>query len=163
MRVKFELLEQDRESEPRVIESTTLEGTPRIGESVFFSVQLTQDEWARFGGRVADVIWTVSRESFVTIRLQEEEQGMQIGATSTSQPSAGQDAPVPYTVLLLRPDYLADGSGHDTYQTTVTAMDAASASEAAQQEAMDRDGNQDGEPEDYHVLAVFRGEHDNLA
>ena len=68
-----------------------------------------------------------------------------------------------YTVLLLRPDYVADEFGKDTCLAHVVANGAEEAQKMAQLKyAMDeRDaGNQ---PEDYHVLFVALGHHQDLS
>ena len=71
-----------------------------------------------------------------------------------------------YTVLLLRPDYLADEFGHDTYLAHVTANGATEAMEMAQLEAAlgDAEGwsleeimEEGGSPNDYHVLFATIG------
>lgn len=73
-----------------------------------------------------------------------------------------------YTVLLLRPEYMADNFGQDTYLAHVEALDVLSAQELAQWEANLADtppntGDHDpGEAADYHVLAVFKGHLDDM-
>ena len=71
-----------------------------------------------------------------------------------------------YTVLLLRPEYLADEFGHDTYLAHVTANGVAAAMEAAQCDAWtadttgevpDESGDLYGSPNDYHVLFATMG------
>lgn len=69
-----------------------------------------------------------------------------------------------YTVLLLRPDYIADPYGQDTYLAHVEALSVVSAQEMAQREAYQTDGffdDVDHDPvstcADYSVLAVFEG------
>lgn len=72
----------------------------------------------------------------------------------------------PYTVLLLRPDYMTDNYGQDTYQSWVLAVDVAAAIRAAQEgaNASDAAGVEElGSPEDYFVLAVYEGHHYNRA
>lgn len=77
-----------------------------------------------------------------------------------------------YTVLLLRPDYIADEFGKDTYLAHVTADGAKEAMEAAQLEAWvaDREGDELEEPndtaegpEDYHVLFATMGHQRDLS
>lgn len=68
----------------------------------------------------------------------------------------------PFTVLILRPDYVASDFGHDTYLAHVDAVSPERAEEEARMEAWVADQSpQDeegvGEPEDYHVLCVFPG------
>lgn len=70
-----------------------------------------------------------------------------------------------YTVLLLRPDYIADDYGQDTYLAHVWAIDVLTAQETAQQEAYRCDFPVSDAEEhdsisscaDYFVLAVFEG------
>lgn len=72
----------------------------------------------------------------------------------------------PYTVLLLRPDYMTDNYGQDTYQAWVLAADVATATRAAQEgaNASDAAGAEElGSPEDYFALAVYEGHHYNRA
>ena len=72
----------------------------------------------------------------------------------------------PYTVLLLRPDYMTDNYGQDTFQTWVLAPDVAAAIRAAQEgaNAADAAGVEElGSPEDYFALAVYEGHHYNHA
>jgi len=65
-----------------------------------------------------------------------------------------------YTVILLRPDYIADTFGHDTYIAHVTASDADNAVLSAQLDVFGADGERADDRRDYHPLAVFRGHHD---
>lgn len=75
-----------------------------------------------------------------------------------------------YTVLLLRPDYIADEFGKDTYLAHVVANGPALAAEKAQMEAWVTDNggpdeienDADGEPSDYCVLFATLGHHENL-
>lgn len=72
----------------------------------------------------------------------------------------------PYTVLLLRPDYMTDNYSQDTYQAWVLAADVAAAIRAAQEgaNASDTAGVEEpGSPEDYFALAVYEGHHYNRA
>ena len=71
-----------------------------------------------------------------------------------------------YTVLLLRPDYLADEFGKDTYLAWVSANGVAEAMKAAQLEATLADAEcwsleeiveEGGSPDDYHVLFATMG------
>lgn len=65
-----------------------------------------------------------------------------------------------FTVLLLRPDYVADTFGQDTYLAHVKAPTVALAQKAAQKEAADADTIDEGAPcapENYYVLLVLRG------
>lgn len=72
-----------------------------------------------------------------------------------------------YTVLLLRPDYIANEFGKDTYLAHVSANGAELAQLAAQVEARDADlppGAEDWpNPADYHVLFVALGHHEDLS
>lgn len=65
-----------------------------------------------------------------------------------------------FTVLLLRPDYVADTFGQDTYLAHVKAPTVALAQEAAQKEAADADREPDGGG--YFVLMVVRGLHNDV-
>lgn len=66
----------------------------------------------------------------------------------------------PFTVLLLRPDYMAEEFGKDTFLTHVDATGRQDAIEAAQIDAHKFDGlGEDGEPEDYAALLVLHGHH----
>lgn len=72
------------------------------------------------------------------------------------------DAEKKFTVLLLKPDTIADNFGQDTVQLHVTASDVALAQVRAREAASDLDQEpgetrEDVPPEDYHVLAVFEG------
>ncbi len=60
-----------RTSDPKEVTSIELktEHVPRVGELVEIEIQLTKDEWCVKSGRVRDVIWTVRRESKVTVLL----------------------------------------------------------------------------------------------
>ena len=65
-----------------------------------------------------------------------------------------------YTVILLRPDYIADTFGHDIYIAHVTASDADNAVLSAQLDVFGADGVRADDPRDYHPLAVFVGHRD---
>lgn len=67
----------------------------------------------------------------------------------------------PFTVLLLRPDYVADQFGQDTYLAHVWARNPAAAIVSAQAEAMAVD-EVDGDFEDYHVLFLCHGHQDDI-
>ena len=82
--------------------------------------------------------------------------------TTETQASATPDLH-PYTVLLLRPDYMASEYGKDTYLAHVMARERRHAAELAQLAAFNADG---GDPEeaseaspDYHVLLTLAGGH----
>lgn len=67
-----------------------------------------------------------------------------------------------FTVLLLKPDTIADNFGQDTVLVHVTAPEVALAQVRAREAASDSDlqhgeTRDDVPPEDYHVLAVFEG------
>jgi hypothetical protein len=66
-----------------------------------------------------------------------------------------------YTVILMRPDYVADNFGQDSYVAWVTAMNPDAAIRAAQQEAytidMGSDPDSPGYPADYFVVTIFDG------
>lgn len=65
---------------------------------------------------------------------------------------------IPFTVLLLRPDYEADEFGQDTYLTYVFADGAQEAVTKAREEVR----AQDQDPFDYHCLFCTTGHHLNL-
>jgi hypothetical protein len=75
-----------------------------------------------------------------------------------------------YTVLLLRPDYIADEFGKDTYLAHVVADGVDEAIKLGQREAWDVDQPPDVEDdvrdyivlEDYHVLLVCIGHLEDL-
>jgi len=73
-------------------------------------------------------------------------------------------APLPFTVLLLYPDYIADAYGQETYLAHVVAADPAAAVLSAQREvAIDLRGTDDAvDEEDFFPLAVFAGIHDDI-
>jgi hypothetical protein len=60
-----------------------------------------------------------------------------------------------YTVLLLRPDYVADTFGQDTFCAHVEGDTAEAALAAARAEACEADGQDD--PEDYYCLFCTDG------
>lgn len=72
-----------------------------------------------------------------------------------------------YTVLLLRPDYVASNFGQDTYLAWVEADDVATAQTLAQREAYRSDvplgDDESANHSDYYVLFVAEGHVDNLA
>lgn len=73
-----------------------------------------------------------------------------------------------YTVLLLRPDYMADSFGTDTFMTCVVARSAADALEAARVEVIELDHEDLAEfyeyhdPTDYACLLLIEGEHRDI-
>lgn len=72
-----------------------------------------------------------------------------------------------FTIILNRPDYLANDFGTDTYLAHVEAHSTAMAQEMAQLQASNADCKSDAEredanPEDYAVLAVFEGHLEDL-
>lgn len=74
-----------------------------------------------------------------------------------------------YTVILLRPDYMTSNYGQDTWMDSVRARSREEAIELARGEChlADNegcDGGLDmlGSPDDYFVIAVIRGKHDDL-
>ena len=71
-----------------------------------------------------------------------------------------------YTVLLLRPDYIAAQFGEDTYLAHVIANGPEAAMETGQDEARDADKEDDdqplGDPTDYAVLFVCLGHQQDL-
>lgn len=65
-----------------------------------------------------------------------------------------------YTILLLRPDYVASNFGQDTFQAWVEADTVEAAETYAQRAAYESDRDDDdivGNPADYYVLAVYEG------
>jgi hypothetical protein len=66
-----------------------------------------------------------------------------------------------YTVLLLRPDHVADGFGPDTYLAQVEADSADGGVLAAQKEVTEMD-DLDLSPTDYHPLITIEGWHDDI-
>lgn len=70
----------------------------------------------------------------------------------------------PYTVLLLRPDYIAEPYGQDAYLAHVFADSPDDAITAAQIEAWNEDkGDDAGESwTDYNVLLIIEGPHRDL-
>jgi len=71
--------------------------------------------------------------------------------------------PVKYSVLLLRPDYVADDYGQDTYMAHVWGTSVDQAIERAQKEAAEADKDEDDCWVDYYPLLVTRGHIDDLA
>ena len=76
-----------------------------------------------------------------------------------------------YTVILLRPDYIAGTFGEDTYMTCVEADSVLAAQTSAQTEAVltDNEGCTAEEIEeavahfdDYFVIAVIAGDHQDI-
>lgn len=67
----------------------------------------------------------------------------------------------PYTVLLLRPDYLADPFGQDTFCSFVYGKTAEEAIAAARAEVCESD--ETDTPEDYHCLFCTYGHVDDLS
>ena len=68
----------------------------------------------------------------------------------------------PYTVLLLRPDYIADEFGHDTYLAYVHARTPREAKRVAQDEVRLVDGDA-ADSEDYHPLFIIEGHHQDMS
>ncbi len=64
----------------------------------------------------------------------------------------------PYTVLVLRPDYMTDGHGQDTYLAHVEATSPAQAQRMARREAAAADRSEQPS-EDYYILLVIEGHH----
>lgn len=63
---------------------------------------------------------------------------------------------IKYSVLLLRPDYMTDNYGTDTYYTYVSAPNVKAAAAKAKLEAARVDENV-AKPEDYATLLVLKG------
>ena len=70
---------------------------------------------------------------------------------------------LPYTVLLQRPDWIADNYGLDTYLAHVNAKTERLAVSAAWQQVKEADGlDDDANLADYAVLLLIAGHHDDL-
>jgi len=67
-----------------------------------------------------------------------------------------------YTVLLLRPDYVADGFGEDTYLAHVQARTPRAAVKLAQQEVVRLDDLEDVKAADYYPLITTKGWRDDI-
>lgn len=75
-----------------------------------------------------------------------------------------------YTVILLRPDYVASNYGQDAWMEVVKARDPKEAVKRArgQRHRADihwlakEDFDSYGSPDDYFVIAVIRGKHEDL-
>ena len=72
-----------------------------------------------------------------------------------------------FTILVLKPDYIADAFGQDTFLAYVEAHSVDMAQSMAQVQASNADcaseeERADANPEDYHILAVFEGHHPDL-
>jgi len=67
-----------------------------------------------------------------------------------------------YTVILLRPDYVTGDFGQDTYMTWVNADTVDEAVVLAQLKAAAADCIDLGDFDDYFVIAVFAGQHDDI-
>lgn len=81
------------------------------------------------------------------------------------QEHAKNGAPKPYTVVLLRPDYIADGDyDADTYTAHVEAVSVYEAIGAAQKDVFAADqaaGLDPDSPYDYALCDIFEGHHDS--
>lgn len=75
-----------------------------------------------------------------------------------------------YTVILLRPDYMTNNYGQDTWMEAVRARDPEEAVKLARGECLladnegldEDDGDFHGSTDDYFVIAVIRGKHEDL-
>ena len=67
-----------------------------------------------------------------------------------------------FTVILLRPDYVADTYGQDTYMTTVLAESRETALAKARAEVQDADDTEENDPTDYFCIAMIAGEHHDI-
>jgi len=67
-----------------------------------------------------------------------------------------------YTVLLMRPDYVADRFGEDTYLAFVTARSPTLAIKAARLEVLRADDIAAVNREDYHPLFTLNGWHNDI-
>lgn len=78
------------------------------------------------------------------------------------------DADEQFTVVLLKPDYVADNFGQDIAVLHIDAPDVESAETRAQEQYRDAycknsdEDIEDNPAEDYHVLAVFKGHLHNI-
>lgn len=70
-------------------------------------------------------------------------------------------APAAYTILLARPDYIANDTT-DTYFTTVWGATVEAAVATARLEAATADGLEECDLDDYAVLLVITGEHADI-
>jgi hypothetical protein len=73
--------------------------------------------------------------------------------------------PTAYTVLLLRPDHIADEFGKDTYLTQVDADTPTEALTLARREVAQIDGvdfERESDLNDYACLLIVAGTHDDL-
>lgn len=69
--------------------------------------------------------------------------------------------PAAFSVLLARPDYLANDTT-DTYFTTVRGATVEAAVATARLEAATADGIEEGNLDDYAVLLVIAGDHQDI-
>jgi hypothetical protein len=67
-----------------------------------------------------------------------------------------------FTVLLLRPDYIADQYGEDSLLCWVSADSPADALQKARAEAIKIDEAPDADPDDYACLLIVAGTHEDL-
>jgi hypothetical protein len=67
-----------------------------------------------------------------------------------------------YTVMLLRPDYVADGFGEDTYLAHVRAETPTAAITSAQQEVARLDDIDGDQAADYYPLITTKGWHNDM-
>lgn len=70
----------------------------------------------------------------------------------------GRRPPQPYTVLVLRPDYMATNYGQDTFLAHVEATSPAQAQRIARQQAANADRSE-AFSEDYYILLALEGHH----
>lgn len=69
-----------------------------------------------------------------------------------------------YTVILLRPDYVTNNYGQDTYMECVEAADPSAALAEVRRMVIEVDGD-DGagaDPTDYFCIALIEGEHNDI-
>uniref|UniRef100_A0A6M3XLK9 Uncharacterized protein n=1 Tax=viral metagenome TaxID=1070528 RepID=A0A6M3XLK9_9ZZZZ len=76
---------------------------------------------------------------------------------NTGRPLSPDERLLPYTVLLLYPDYIADEFGKETYLAHVMAQSAREAVTQAQENALVDNGRTNEDPEDFHVLLTICG------
>lgn len=68
----------------------------------------------------------------------------------------------PYTVILIRPDYIAENYGEDFYFAHVEAENPTAAVKAAQIEVVREDGYDEDHAENYALVAIFEGHHEDV-
>ena len=67
-----------------------------------------------------------------------------------------------YTAILLRPDYVTDNYGTDTFMETVEAEDPTKALAEVRRLAIEADGDDVTDPTDYFCIALLAGQHSDI-